>query len=167
MKKVFVDRTENTECISLFSNNAEIINAGTTITSMPQSDYNDEYKRFADEYDVRFVFDNSVPMVDFYAVPQFDIMAMDSEAGYIGTIGNSSDLGSNYPIGYIDKDRNCFLIASCGKEFLENVANWKTHKQAYDGLRLFVCKEDAKSRLEFIEIPESDSEEFRRINDVP
>ncbi len=159
LKKVYMDRTENNECISLFSHDLEIVCAGTTITSMPQSDYCEEYKRFADEYDIKFIFDNYVPTVDFYTVPQFDICAMDSEGGYIGTIGNSSDFELDYPIGYIDKSRNCFIIASCGKEFLENVANWKARKQSYNDISFFESKEDAQNKLEFIEIPKLDSEE--------
>ncbi len=150
MKKVYIDRTENKECVSLFFNDAEVVNAGTTITSMSQRHYNEEYKKFADEYDIKFIFDNNVPMIDFYTVPQFDIMAIDSDGGYIGTIGSESNLEFDYPIGYIDKDRNCFLIASCGKEFVENVVNWKAHKQPYEDINIFRCKEDAKNELEFI-----------------
>lgn len=72
MKKVYLDRTENPECIALFSKDSEIVFAGTTISSMPQSDYNEEYRKFEEDYDIKFLFDGFATQIDFYAAPQLD-----------------------------------------------------------------------------------------------
>ena len=67
-------------------------------------------------------------------------------------------LESDYSIGYIDKNKDCFIIASCGKEFLENVSNWKENLKEYDGIKLYKSREDAQSELVFIDIPKIDME---------
>lgn len=164
MRKVYIDRTKNNECASIYLNDAEIILAGTTIYSMPDNEYNDVYKRYAEEYDINFIFDSTTLQIDFYTVPQFDIFAIDSEGGYIGTIGEMTYLESDYSIGYIDKNKDCFIIASCGKEFLENVSNWKENLKEYDGIKLYKSREDAQSELVFIDIPKIDMEMNKKPN---
>ncbi len=155
MKKVYLDITAiHGIGICLDDKDAEVICAGTSIYSMPQSCYNQEYQRFADEYDIHFIFDGTVLNIDFYAVPQFDVLATDSNGGYIGTIGGHSDLQSDYSIGYIDKNKNCFVIASSGKEFVQNAATWKENKKVYNGIYIFANKEDAQRKFEFIDTSE-------------
>ncbi len=152
MRKVYIDKTENNECFAVFLKDAEVIFAGTTIYSMKRKEYNAEYKRYADKYDINFIFDDAVPQIDFYTVPQFDIMATDSEGGYIGTIGNVTCLEEDYKIGYIDKNKKCYIIASCGKEFMDNVSNWKENLKEYDGIAFYKSKEEAQKKLEFLDI---------------
>lgn len=108
MKKVFLDMTQNDNCISVFQKDTEVLQAGTTIYSMPIKDKNDEYQKFADYYDIHFIFDDNTVSIDFYTIPRVDIMAIDSQGGYIGTVGGLSDVESNMPICYIDKDRKAF-----------------------------------------------------------
>jgi hypothetical protein len=103
---------------------AEVIPVGTTIYSM--SNKNSKYKRFANEYDIHFIFDDNIPEVDFYTIPMMDIFATDDCGGYTGSLGHVTDLEKNIPICYIDKNRNCYLIADNGKDFLENAQNWKS-----------------------------------------
>ncbi len=153
VKKVYIDRTANTECMSVFINGAEVINAGTTVYSMPQSVNNEEYQRFADDYDIHFIFDDAVPEIDFYAVPQIDIFAIDSYGGYIGTVGNSFDVLSEYAVVYIDKDKNCFLIAWSAKELVANAAIWKENKKPYNDIQVFNNIKEAQKVLEFVNVP--------------
>ena len=98
MKKVYFDETEAHECMSLFIKDVEIIHAGTTVYSMPATHKNSEYKKFADEYDIHFIFDDDIPQINFYTIPQIDIMATDSQGGFIGTIGQMTDLESDAQI---------------------------------------------------------------------
>ena len=65
MKKLYFDATEKNECIAIFSPQAEIVSAGTTVYAMPIKDWNEEYQRYADEYDIHFIFDNALPHIDF------------------------------------------------------------------------------------------------------
>ncbi len=155
MRKVYLDITAiHGIGVCLDTKDSEVICAGTSIYSMPQSCYNQEYQRFADEYDIHFIFDGTVLNIDFYTVPQFDILATDSDGGYIGTIGGHSDLQSDYNIGYIDKNKNCFVIASSGREFVENAATWKENKKESNSLHIFASKKDAQCQFEFVDISE-------------
>ena len=152
MKKLYLDVTEMKTCTSVSVKDAEVIRAGTTIYSMPVKDKSDEYQRFAQEYDIHFIFDDNIPQIGFYTVPQVDIMATDSDGGYIGTIGQQCDLESDAPICYIDSNRNCYLIAENGKEFLENAAVWKNCLKAYESIVFYNSKADAEKELEFVNI---------------
>ena len=65
---------------------------GKTVYSMLVEDRDEEYQRYADEYDIHFIFDDKTVNIDFFTVPWIDIMAWDSEGGYIGTIGGTADI---------------------------------------------------------------------------
>ena len=151
MKKLYFDATEKNECIAIFSPQAEIVSAGTTVYAMPIKDWNEEYQRYADEYDIHFIFDNALPHIDFYTVPQVDILAVDSNGGYIGTVGQQSDLESAAPICYIDKNRNCYLVANNGAAFLESVSAWKDNLKPYHEITFYKSKSDAEKVLTFVD----------------
>lgn len=51
---------------------------GTTLYPMSVKDKNTEYQRYADTYDLKFIFDDDIPQIDFYTVPRVDIFAKDS-----------------------------------------------------------------------------------------
>lgn len=65
--------------------------------------------------------EDATPSVDFYTVPQVDIIATDSVGGFIGSIGQTFDIESDAPICYIIKDLESFIIAENGKDFLQNI----------------------------------------------
>ncbi len=153
MKTLYLDRTGN-RCIGISAKDINIVNAGTTIYAMPISDKNKEYNKIADKYDIHFIFDDNVPKIDFYTIPQVDIMATDSNGGYIGTIGQISDLESNAPICYIDKNRKCYLIAENGKMFLNVLSIWKTCLKEYNHITFYKSIDHAKQKVEFIDIPD-------------
>ena len=151
MKKLYLDATEKNKCIAIFSTQAEIVYAGTTVYSMPVKDWNEEYRRYADEYDLHFIFEDDLPTIDFYTVPQVDILAVDSNGGYIVTIGQQSDLESAAPICYIDKNRNCYLVANDGASFLKSVSSWKDYLKPYHEITFFKSKSDAEKVLDFLD----------------
>lgn len=153
VRKVYLDITEFTEATSVFVKDAEVILAGTTINSMSANDRNKEYQRYASDYDIHFIFDDCIPYMGFYTVPLVDIMAKDSVGGFIGTVGQKCDLESNAPICYINTDLECFLIASSGKEFLENIESWKNNLKPYDKITIYGSKGEAEKELEFIVLP--------------
>ena len=70
-----------------------------------------------------------------------------------------SDLESKAPIGYIDKDRNCYLIAENGTEFLNNAFSWYENRKDYEEITVYVSKEAAMNENEFINIEELSVEE--------
>lgn len=159
MKKIYLDVTEIDGCIGVFMKDTEIVYAGTTIYSMSTRQKNAEYQRYADEYDIHFIFDDNIPKIDFYTIPQVDILATDSKGGYIGTIGQTSDLESDAPICYIDKEKHSYLIAQNGKEFLKNALTWEKILEPYDGVTFYHSKEDAMKENEFINIDEFKTED--------
>lgn len=152
MRKVYLDRTEFTGAISVFLKDTEIISAGTTIYSMSVDDRNEEYQRYANYYDIQFIFDDHIPHLEFYTVPQVDIMAKDSKGGFIGTVGQSCDLESDAPICYINKDLECFIISENGADFLSNIELWQDNLKPYDKITLYRSKAEAEMELEFIDL---------------
>lgn len=160
MKKMYLDVTETDGCIGVLVKDVEIVFAGTTVYSMSARHKNEEYQRYADEYDIHFIFDDNMPEIDFYTIPQVDILATDSKGCYIGTIGNTSDLQSDAPICYIDKNTwKSYLIAESGEEFLKKASTWKESLEPYDGVTFYHSKEDAMKENEFINIDEFKEEE--------
>lgn len=152
MKKIYLDMTDHNRCISVFAKEAQVIPAGTTVYSMPVTDKNAEYQRFADEYDIHFIFENAAVHLNFYTIPWIDIVATDSEGGYIGTVGEMSSLDSDAPICYIDKNRNSFLAAENFSVFLESASCWKRKLKPYDEIVFFSSKEEAQRHHEFLDI---------------
>lgn len=152
MRKVFLDKTTITECVSVYMKDAEVNWAGATVYSMSVKHKNKEYQRFADEYDIHFIFDDNIPVLDFYTIPLIDIFATDSDGGYLGSVGEGIDLEGNVPICYIDKERNCYLIASDSKGFFNNVVNWKKNMTLYKNVEFFSANTEAMKKYEFISI---------------
>ncbi|WP_245975473.1 hypothetical protein [Oceanobacillus chungangensis] len=68
---------------------------------------NEEYQKYANDYDIQFIFDDDIPHLEFNTVPYVDIMAIDSNGGFIGTVGQQCDLESDAPICYINRDLEC------------------------------------------------------------
>ena len=118
MNKVYLDVTGLENGLCIFVEDKEIIPAGTTVYYLSLSEKNENYQQYADEYDIHFIFDDNIPKLSFYTVPQVDVFATDSEGGLIGTVGSITDLESNSPICYINKNKKCFLIANDFKNFL-------------------------------------------------
>ena len=150
MKELFFDAEKNTSAIGFVQKDVKVLQAGTTVYSMPVEEKNEEYQRFADEYDIHFIFDDVPVMVDFYAVPRIDIFATDRYGGYIGTVGGLTDSESNFPICYIDKERNVFQLACNFTDFLEKCPTWKEALKPCNSVELFSSKADAMNAHEFV-----------------
>ena len=147
---LYLDRTKMKTCTSVFLKDTEIISAGAIVYAMPIKDKNEEYQRFAEEYDIHFIFEDHVPGIDFYTIPMVEIFAVDSAGGYIGSVGQSVDLEQDIPVCYIDKEKKCYLIAVNGKEFLENVYQWKKNLVPYSEIEFLKSLEEAKEKFEFV-----------------
>ncbi len=129
--------------------------AGTTISSMPDSYVDDTYRLFADRYDIHFIFESNLPVVDFYAVPMIDIFAMDSSCGYWGTLGSSTDIGNlSAKICYINRYNEVYIVADNLKCFLplESVNKGQARGMIRTKeVTLFKDREEAGKVLKFIE----------------
>ncbi|SCI81589.1 Uncharacterised protein [uncultured Clostridium sp.] len=152
MNKVYLDMTKRTNCLAICIEDTEIIKSGTTVYHMDSNDKNETYQQYADEYDIHFIFDDNIPNLSFYTVPQVDVFATDSEGGLIGSVGSMTDLQSDLPICYINKNKECFLIATSGKEFLETINNWKNNIKPYNEVIFYESKLEAEKELSFIDI---------------
>lgn len=108
-------------------------------------------QKFAEEYDIHFVFEDNVPKIDFYTVPMVEIFAVDSDGGYIVSVGQSTDLQEDIPICYIDADKRCYLIAENGKEFLMNVYQWKEQLTPCTNIEFFDSFEKAQETYDFLD----------------
>lgn len=154
MNKVYLDVTKRKNCpaICIGIKDTKVIKSGITVYHMDSKDKNETYQQYADEYDIHFIFDNDIIKLSFYTVPQVDVFATDSEGGLIGTVGSFTDLQRNFPICYINKNKECFLIANSGKEFLEINKNWKNNLKPYNEVIFYESKLEAEKELRFIDI---------------
>lgn len=152
MNIVYLDMTKRANCPAMYIEDIKIITSGTTVYHMSANDKNETYQQYADEYDIHFIFDDNIPELSFYTVPQVDVFATDSEGGLIGTVGSSTDLQSDLPICYINKNKECFLIATSSKEFLETADNWKNNIKPYNEVIFYASKLEAEKELRFINI---------------
>lgn len=150
MKKVYLDQTQLDSCVGVFMRGAEVIPAGATICAMSPKHRNSEYQRYAEEYDIHFIFTDALPEVDFYTVPQVDIVAADSRGGFLGSLGGGFDRESR--ICYIDRDRNCFLSSRSGGELLKNPENWRDTLSPCDEVVFFSSVEEAGETYEFLDL---------------
>jgi len=153
-KKIYLDMTGMKSCTSVWMKDTEIIPAGATVYAMSSKHKNAEYERFSREYDINFIFDDNIPVIDFYTIPRIDIFATDSRGGYIGTVGKMTDLEGDAPICYIDKDRQCYLICKTGKEFLQKASSWKTSHEPYKDIIFYSSKAEAMKEKEFLSLDE-------------
>ena len=151
MRKVYLDTIQGELCISVFVNDAEVIFAGAAVNAMSVKHKNSEYQRFADEYDIHFIFEDEVPKIDFYTIPMVDIFATDSAGGFIGSIGKMTDLQGDVPICYIDANRACYRIAENGEEFLSKVSHWKEELTPYADIEFWESLEAAREKYEFLD----------------
>lgn len=150
-KKLYVDRSVNTGCIGIFVKGAEVIPAGTTLSVMSAREDGPEYRRLREEYDIRFLFEGSlVPSINFYAVPQVDIFAADSEGGLFGTVGGITDMEGDAPICYVDRAGNCFYIAPDGRSFLNSLPDWKKNMVPAADIQFFASRQEAVREKEFV-----------------
>ena len=151
MRKVYLDTTQSNMYISVFVNDAEVVLAGTPVNAMSVEYKNSECLRFAEEYDIQFIFADNVPKVDFYSVPIVDVFAMDSVGGYLGSTGQHTDFEQDIPICYVDADKNCYLIAKSGTEFLSKVQYWKEQLIPYTDIEFLDSYEMAQDKYEFLD----------------
>ena len=153
MIKIYFDIAESNGAAISFvgAEDTEIILAGTTINSMSTSEKNAEYLKYADDYDIQFIFDDCVPQLEFYTVPFVDIIAKDSDGGFIGSLGQQFDLEGDSPICYINKDLKCFIISDDTINFLKNLGSWKHILIPFDKITLYSSKVDAQKNLEFVD----------------
>lgn len=150
MRKVYFDVSGDNSCYSVFVKDAEAVPAGTTVYSMSVKHKCEEYKKIAEQFDIKFIFDDNVPLIDFYTVPRVDIFAVNSEDGFLGTVGSITDIEGSSKICYINKNRKCFTVAESLKELL-TCPDWKESMKPDEELRIFNSLDEAKKNLEFIE----------------
>lgn len=151
MRKLYIDATQRNMCYAVFIKDAEVVLAGTPVYAMPVKDKNEGYQHFANSYDIYFIFEDDVPQINFYTVPMVEIFAADSAGGYIGSVGQPTDLQENIPICYIDKDRNCYLVADNGKDFLKSTNRWKSTMKPYQGIDCLESIEMAQKKYDFLD----------------
>lgn len=66
MERVYVDMSQvDGACVGVFVSGKEVVPVGTTAYSTPVEDRDEEYQRYADEYDIHFIFDDKTVNIDF------------------------------------------------------------------------------------------------------
>ena len=115
------------------------------INAMPIRHKKDVLQRYSEALDIQFIFEDQIPWVDFYAVPYLEVIATDSNGGWIGTLGEDA------PVVYVDRNRKCWQIAENIPLFSAICPDWKRNMTPYNGLKIYASLEAAKADLEFME----------------
>jgi len=167
--KMYFDRTALASNIGwVVSPGIELVPVGTSICYMSANDDNKVYQRYASEHDLRFIFEDNIPEIDFFAVPQLDVFARNSNGGFFATLGGETDIESmDAAICFISKERVCFTIAPNLKEFMQKIdskCDWMFESPETEGVILYPSKETAKSEIEIVEMPDANInfDEFRK-----
>ena len=155
--KVYLDISEisnKTGAISyVFPANIEIIPTGTTISAMSIQDNNKDYRLYAEKHDLQFIFEDNIPAIDFYAVPQLDIFALDNKGGMLATLGAATDINElTKPICYISNNRDCFTIADNLNQFMQMIATqkeWRLNMKNTKNISIYSSKSEAEQKVNF------------------
>lgn len=148
--------SKSTECIGFIAMDAEVIPAGVTVYAMDIRDKNSDYQKYADEYDIHFIFEDNVPPINFYTVPRVDIFATDGSGGLLGTVGATTDLDAAAPICHIAQNGACSLIADSLSALLQSLVpggDWKAAITPCNGVTFYKSREEAQRTLDFLSLP--------------
>lgn len=83
-----------------------------------------------------------------------EIFATDSMGGYIGSLGQVTDLQGDIPVCYISADKKCYLAAANGREWLKNIGWWRQELTLFKEIEFFESFEAALEKKEFLDIAE-------------
>jgi len=161
---LYMDFSGTEGAVGYISDGEPVIPVGVKINAMPMSVKNKEweiYQQFARDNDVHFLFEDNLPTIDFYAVPQVEIAATDSVGGLIASVGEDFSLSHSVPLIYISPQRKCFLITADSTQFLSIASQWKEHLVPYDGVMLYASKEAAKADFPIVNIV--DTAEYKEL----
>lgn len=155
----------NTEgAIGFISDGEPVIPVGVSINAMPMGVKKKDwalYQQFAKENDVYFLFEDNVPIVDFYAVPRVDIAATDSCGGFIASAGEPFSLQDKIPLIYISPKRECFLITADSSKFLSIASKWREYLVPYENVKLYPTKDAARADFPITDVV--DTPEYREL----
>ena len=140
------DMSDSDGPTAVFSTEAEYIPAGTVVNAMPVRHKQEMFRRFSEALDIQFIFEDKIPWVDFYSVPYMEVIATESDGGWIGT------LGQDLPVVYVDAYKKCWKIADNIHLFLSVTPGWKRELTPCNDVRIYPSLEAAKEELEFIDI---------------
>lgn len=152
---LYMDFSGTEGAIGFISDGEPVIPVGVHVNAMPMSVKKKEwelYQKFAKDNDVHFLFEDDVPAVDFYAVPQVDIVATDSDGGLIASVGEAFSLHESMPLIYISSKGECFLITADSTQFLSIAPKWKSQLVPYDGVTLYPSKEAAMAVIPIVNV---------------
>ncbi|MCQ4795246.1 hypothetical protein NE604_06280 [Anaerofustis stercorihominis] len=156
MNKLYVDMTGINGGFGIAADDdTEVLMSGVIIESMPKEERDEnkkEYIRYKDKYDIHFIFDDDIPSIDFFTIPEFYLIAADSDGGYIGGIGLDFELWSRNPIYYISKELKCYLINKSSKRFMKSPKDWKSSLTPYDKITIYKSKAEAEKYVDFLDI---------------
>lgn len=141
--------------VGFISDGEPVIQVGVSINAMPMNVKKKEwelYRKFAIDNDVFFLFEDNVPVVDFYAVPRVDIAATDSKGGLIASVGEAFDLSASIPLIYISPARECYLITQDSRQFLSIAHEWRKHLMPYRDVTLYPSKEAAMADFPIVNV---------------
>lgn len=145
--RLYYDIKSASDCVGIFLKDTEIVAAGTTISAASSKNNNMELQRIADDYNIHCIFNDNIPTIDFYAVPQFDIFAHDGCKGYFGMLPQRGDA-----VYYISQDRECFWVTDNISAFIHDAANWRKNLMPCNSISIYPSKEEAEKVLGFIDL---------------
>lgn len=149
METRYLDITLFAGNFGFFSTAYTIIPAGTKITAMPTHDKNTEYERYANDYDIHFIFEDNLPTLNIYTVPAVEVFANDRSGGLFGQLYTDLE-NHSFPIIYINTKNESFLVAESIEYFLQIASVWTQHLIPIH-LTCYPSKMAAENELHFLD----------------
>lgn len=119
-KRYVIDTIPNSTTVAIYRvpKGAEIISGGTMVEPMSIQYKTTEYEKYREQYGIAFIFEDNIPVIDFYTVPLINVFATDSFGGFFGRLETSTEISCEEPICYINQKKDCFIVANSANEFL-------------------------------------------------
>lgn len=143
---LYIDVTNKAGWFGIISPDQEFVFAGSQFVFLDKDDDMAIVETFARDYDCHFFLDGDQPTLPFYSVPAVEIVALDSQAGYICLTADK--------VLYVNSDHVAFEIAESWDDFLNNPHDWQKRLVPYDGMRLYPSKEAAEKDIQFFDLDE-------------
>ena len=121
-------------------NGKSVVFTGISIHTEPdQYRENDALTPFSKEA-FHFFFDDDVPNLNFYAVPELCIIGYDSTGGYFATTAEDFSFQDNSPLFYVSAENRVYSIKGESSQLLTGQYHWRENLEPSDDVKIYPSK---------------------------
>lgn len=126
--------------------NSQTVITGTKWLAMDSGERNPAYDAIENSHGIRFLYNDSLPVLPFYTVPAVYLFAEVETGGYLGRFPAEGTISES--VCYF-KDGQCYLVASDIKAFLADPC-WKEKARECPLIEVFHSREQALQHYDIV-----------------